>query len=74
MGVIMATASNLRLELVHRMCEEPVWKVCKAIEAQHQPHDASLHHEAWMQLFAIRKKPMETYVDPYRRVEVPWGK
>ena len=69
MGVIMATASDLHLEVVHKMSEEPVWKVWKAIEAQHQQHDASLRHEAWMQLFVIQKKPSETYVDLYRRVE-----
>ena len=32
-------------------------------------YDASFRHEAWMQLFAIQKKPVETYVDLYRRVE-----
>ena len=42
MGVIMATASDLHLELVHKMSEEPVWVLWKAIEAQHQQHDASL--------------------------------
>ena len=63
MGVIMVTASNLHLKLVHKMGEEPVWELWKAIEAQHQQHDASLWHEAWMQLFAIWKRPDEGYVD-----------
>jgi hypothetical protein len=71
MGVIMATASDLHLELIYRMSEEPAWKVWKAIEAE---HDVSLRHEAWMQLFATRKKPTETYVDFYRRVEAARSK
>ena len=64
LGVIMATTSDLHLELVHRMCEEPVWKVWKAIEAQYQQHDASLRHEAWMQLLRSgrsRRKLISTF-------------
>jgi len=66
MGIIMATASDLHLELFHRMSKEPVWDVWKAIEGQHQQQDVSLRHEAWMQMFAICKKPTETYVDYYQ--------
>jgi hypothetical protein len=69
MGIIMATASDLHLELIHKMSEEPAWKLWKAIEAQHQQHDASLHHEAWIQLFTTHKKATETYVDFYQQVE-----
>jgi hypothetical protein len=73
-GVIMATASDLHLELIHRRSEGPVWKMWTEIEAQHQQHDASLRHEAWMQLFAIRRKPSEPYIDLYRRVEAARAK
>ena len=66
MSVIMVTASELHLELVHKMGEEPAWKVWKAIKAQHQQHDMSLWHEAWMHLFSVWKKPTKTYVDFYR--------
>jgi len=38
------------------MSEDSVWNVWKAIEAQHQQHDASLRHEAWTQLFDYRSK------------------
>ena len=65
MGVIMVTASNLHLELVHKMGKEPIWELWKAIEAQHQQHGVSLWHGAWMQLFAIWKRPNEGYVDYY---------
>jgi len=73
-GVIMATASDLHLELIHKMSEHSVWNVWKAIEAQHQQQDASLRHEAWMQLFAIRKEPNETYVDFYQQDEAARSK
>ena len=32
-------------------------------------HDASLRHEAWMQLFCIHKQPVESYLDLYRRID-----
>jgi len=69
MGIIMATASDLHLELIHRMSEEPVWDVWKAIKGQHQQQDASLCHEAWMQMFAICKKPTEAYVNYYQQAK-----
>ena len=69
MGVIMATASDLHLELVHKMSKEPIWELWKVIEAQHQQHDASLQHEAWMQLFTIQKRPDEGYVNYYQWTE-----
>ena len=69
MGVIMVPASDLHLKLVHKMGEEPVWELWKVIEAQHQQHDASLQHEAWMQRFAIWKRPNEGYVDYYQWTE-----
>lgn len=68
-GVIMATASDLYLELIGSMRGESVWKLWKAIEAKHQQYNESLRAEAWMQLLAIRKKPDEAYMDFFRRVE-----
>jgi hypothetical protein len=66
LGVIMVTASDLHFKLVHRMGKEPVWKLWKAIGMQHEQHNTSLCHEAWMQLFALRKKPTETYINFYQ--------
>ena len=65
----MATVSDLHLELVHKMNEEPVCKLWKAIEAQHQQHDVSLWHEARMQLFTMRKRPDESHVNYCQRTE-----
>jgi len=65
-GVIMATASDLHLELIHKLREGSIWKMWSEIKSQHEQHDASLRHKVWMQLFAIRKKPAETYMDLYR--------
>jgi hypothetical protein len=65
-GVAMATASDLHLELIHKLKEGSVWKLWSEIKVQHEQHDASLQHEAWMQLFVIHKKPGESYLDLYR--------
>src|SRR5258708_40320365 len=67
-GVIMATAAELHVELILQNKGKP-YDMWKAIEAQHLQRDASLRHEAWMQLLALRKKVEESYVDYYRRVE-----
>ena len=69
MGVIMVMASNLHLELVHKMGKEPIWMLWKAIEAQHWQRNASLWHEAWMQLFTIQKRPNKGYVNYYQQTE-----
>jgi len=69
MGVIMGTASDLHYEILTRYEHGRVWPLWKAIETQHVSHDASLRHEAWMQLFGIRQRPGESYLDLYRRVD-----
>jgi hypothetical protein len=67
-GVIMATARELHAELILQNKGKP-YDMWKAIEAQHLQQDASLRHDAWMQLLALRKKVDETYIDFFRRVE-----
>ena len=67
MGVIIATASKLHLELVSKYEDGSVWELWKAIEANHVTHDASLRHEAWVQLFGMQKRSDEGYADFYRR-------
>ena len=69
MGVIMGTASDLHYEILTRYEHGRVWPLWKAIETQHVSHDASLRHEAWMQLFGIRQRPGESYLDLYHRVD-----
>jgi hypothetical protein len=69
MGVIMGTATDLHYELLSKHKHGGVWPLWKAIEAQQVSHDASLRHKAWMQLFGIRKRAGETYLDLYRRVD-----
>jgi len=69
MGVIMGTATDLHYELLSRHEDGAVWPLWRAIETQHVLQDASLRHEAWMQLFGIRKRPEEAYLDLYRRVD-----
>jgi hypothetical protein len=67
-GVIMATAGELHGELILQNKGKPydMWKV---VEAQHLQQDASLRHDAWMQLLALCKKVDKTYIDFFRRVE-----
>jgi transposase InsO family protein len=69
MGVVMGTANDQHLELIHKHEEGSVWALWKAIEAHHVQCDASLHHEVWMQLLSIRKNPDEKYVDLYSHVD-----
>jgi hypothetical protein len=69
MGVVMGTAYDQHLELILKHEEGSVWALWKAIETHHVQRDASLRHEAWMQLLSIRKKPDEKYVDLYYRVD-----
>ena len=71
LGIIMGTAADLHLELVlkHDREDSGVWPLWKAIEAQHVADDATLRLEAWLQLFSARKRPGESYVDLYRRVD-----
>jgi hypothetical protein len=69
----MATAGELHAEVILRNKGKP-YDIWKAIEAQHLQRDASLRHEAWMQLLALRKKVDETYVDFYRRVESAYAR
>jgi len=71
MHVIMGTATDLHYKLLSKHEPRDVWPLWKAIEAQHVSQDASLRHEAWMQLFGIRKRPEETYLDLYRRRQCP---
>jgi hypothetical protein len=60
-GVIMATAGELHGELILWKKGKP-YDMWEAVEAQHLQQDASLHHDAWMQLLALCKKVDETYV------------
>jgi len=69
MGVIMGTTANLHYKLLSKHEHGSVWPLWKAIEAQHISLDASLHHEAWMQLLSTRRQSGETYVDLYHRVD-----
>ena len=69
MGVIMGTANDLHYEIISQHEGGAVWPLWKAIETQHVVLDASLRHEAWMQLFGIRHRPGEAYLDLYRRVD-----
>jgi hypothetical protein len=46
-----------------------VLELWKEIEGHHVQKDASLRHEAWSLLFALRKRPDDTYVDYFRRDE-----
>jgi hypothetical protein len=69
MGVIMGTATDLHYELISKHEGGGVWPLWKAIEGQHVTLDASLRHEAWMQLFGIRNRNGESYLDLYRRVD-----
>jgi len=69
MGVIMGTAADLHYELLSKHEHSGVWPLWEAIEAQHVSLDASLRHEAWMQLLGTRRRSGETYVDLYRRVD-----
>ena len=68
-GVIMMTAANLHLELVYKYKGGSVWELWKAIETRHVPRDAFLYHQALMHLCSIRKRPNESYIDLYRRVD-----
>jgi hypothetical protein len=69
MGLVMGTANDQHLELIHKHEEGSVWALWKAIEAHHVQRDASLRHEAWMQLFSIRKSTDEKYIDLHSRVD-----
>lgn len=68
-GVIMITAVDLHLELVHKYEDGSAWELWKAIEACHVQQDAFLYHQAWVHLFSLRKRPDERYMDYYRRVD-----
>lgn len=67
MGIIVATASAMHLELVDRYEEGPLWDLWCAIECSHVSTDASLRREAWVELFNVRKQPDEGYTEYYRR-------
>ena len=69
MGVVMGTAHKLHFELLSRPEYSSVWPLWKEIEAQHVSLDASQCHEAWLQLFGIRKRLGESYVDLYRCID-----
>jgi hypothetical protein len=56
MGVVMGTANDQHLELIHKHEEGSVWALWKAIEAYHVQRDASLRHQAWMQLLSIHSQ------------------
>jgi transposase InsO family protein len=72
-GVLMATAGEIHTEIILWNKGKP-YDIWKAIEGQHLQQDTSLHHEAWMQLLALRKKVDEAYVDFYRRVESSYAR
>ena len=66
MDIIMGTATNLHYKHLSKYEHGGVWPLWRAIEAQHVSHDASLHHEAWMQPFSIQKRSGESYLNLYR--------
>jgi len=67
MGVIIATASKLHLKLVSKHEDGSVWELWKAIKANHVTHDASLRHEAWVQLFGMQKRSDKGYANFYHQ-------
>jgi hypothetical protein len=69
MGVVMGTTNDQHLELIHKHEEGSIWALWKAIKVHHVQCDASLWHEAWMQLLSICKNPDEKYVDLYSCVD-----
>jgi hypothetical protein len=68
LGVIMGTTTDLHYKLLSKHQHGGVWPLWKAIEAQHISHDASLCHEARMQLFGICKRHEEAYLNLYCHV------
>jgi len=72
-GVIMATARQLHGELILQN-KGKLYNMWKAIEAQHLQHDASLHHEAWMQFLALHKKVEERYADWFHCIKSTYAK
>ena len=69
MGVIMGTAYDLHFELLSRHEYGRAWPLWRDIEAQHITPDGGQRHEAWVQLFGIRKRSGESYVDLYRCID-----
>jgi Zinc knuckle len=67
MGVIVATASKMHLELISKLEDGPAWDLWCAIEHCHMSSNVSLRREAWVQLYGTRKQPDEGYADYYRR-------
>ena len=65
-SVLLLTANELHFELLEQYEDQSTWKIWWAIEEHHVQDDASLWHEAWMQLFSIRKKDNESYMDLYQ--------
>ena len=68
-GVLLLTANKLHFELLEQYEDQSAWKIWQAIEEHHVQDDVSLRHEAWMQLFSIRKKEGESYIDLYHQVK-----
>ena len=48
MGMIVATASKMHLELVSKLEDGPAWDLWRAIERCHMSSDTSLRREAWV--------------------------
>ena len=67
-GIIVSTAVDLHLELVHKHRQGNPWILRQAIEAKHVKQDASFRHGAWMSFLGIRHGLDEPYVDFLNRI------
>ena len=67
MGIIVATASKMHLELVSRLEDGAAWDLWTAIKGCHLSSNTSLRREAWVQLYGTQKQPDEGYTDYYCR-------
>ena len=67
-GIIVSTAVDLHLELVHKHRQGAPWTLWQAIEAKHVKQDASFRHGAWMNFLGIRHGLDEPYVDFLGRI------
>src|SRR6267154_477063 len=67
-GIIVSTAIDLHLELVHKHRQGSLWALWLAIEAKHIKQDASFRHGAWMTFLGVRHGPSEPYMDFLNRI------
>ena len=67
-GIIVSTAVDLHLELVHQHRQGNPWTLWQAVEAKHVKQDASFRHGAWMTFLGVRHGVDEPYMNFLNRI------